>query len=110
MKGNIDFVCNFLHERIPSVRCTPPEGTYLMWLDFREWGMTHEEVYRFLIDKAGWGVNEGSMFGEEGRGWMRMNVATQRSVIERAMEQLYAAWKTLRRKGKPGSGLSAQFL
>ena len=100
LKGNIDFVCNFLHERIPSVRCTPPEGTYLMWLDFREWGMTHEEVYRFLIDKAGWGVNEGSMFGEEGRGWMRMNVATQRSVIERAMEQLYAAWKTLRAEGK----------
>ena len=62
--------------------------------------MTHEEVYRFLIDKAGWGVNEGSMFGEEGRGWMRMNVATQRSVIERAMEQLYAAWKTLRAEGK----------
>ena len=40
------------------------------------------------------------LFGEEGRGWMRMNVATQRSVIERAMEQLYAAWKTLRAEGK----------
>ena len=98
LKGNVDYVCNFLQERIPSIHCVPPQGTYLMWLDFREWGMTHEEIYQFLIDKAGWGVNEGSMFGEEGRGWMRVNIATQRSVLEQAMEQLYQAWLQLPKK------------
>ena len=98
LKGNVDYVCNFLQERIPSIHCVPPQGTYLMWLDFREWDMTHEEIYQFLIDKAGWGVNEGSMFGEEGRGWMRVNIATQRSVLEQAMEQLYQAWLQLPKK------------
>lgn len=76
---------------MPSVKCVPPEGTYLMWLDFRAWPMTHEEIYRFMVERAGIGVNEGAMFGEEGRGWMRMNIATQRSVVERAMNQLYEA-------------------
>lgn len=98
LKGNVDYVCNFLQERIPSIHCVPPQGTYLMWLDFREWGMTHEEIYQFLIDKAGWGVNEGSMFGEEGRGWMRVNIATQRSVLKQAMKQLYQAWLQLPKK------------
>lgn len=98
LKGNVDYVCNFLQERIPSIHCVPPQGTYLMWLDFREWGMTHEEIYQFLIDKAGWSVNEGSMFGEEGRGWMRVNIATQRSVLKQAMEQLYQAWLQLPKK------------
>lgn len=98
LKGNVDYVCNFLQERIPSIHCVPPQGTYLMWLDFREWGMTHEEIYQFLIEKAGWGVNEGSMFGEEGRGWMRVNIATQRSVLKQAMEQLYQAWLQLPKK------------
>lgn len=98
LKGNVDYVCNFLQERIPLIHCVPPQGTYLMWLDFREWGMTHEEIYQFLIDKAGWGVNEGSMFGEEGRGWMRVNIATQRSVLKQAMEQLYQAWLQLPKK------------
>ena len=60
--------------------------------------MTHEEIYQFLIDKAGCVVNEGSMFGEEGRGWMRVNIATQRSVLKQAMEQLYQAWLQLPKK------------
>ena len=91
LEGNIRYVTDFLHRKMPSVKCVPPEGTYLMWLDFRAWPMTHEEIYRFMVERAGIGVNEGSMFGEEGRGWMRMNIATQRSVVERAMNQLYEA-------------------
>ena len=46
-----------------------------------------------MVDHAGIGVNEGSMFGKEGRGWMRLNIATQRSVVRRAMDQLYKAAK-----------------
>ena len=91
LEGNIRYVTDFLHRKMPSVKCVPPEGTYLMWLDFRAWPMTHEEIYRFMVERAGIGVNEGAMFGEEGRGWMRMNIATQRSVVERAMNQLYEA-------------------
>ena len=91
LAGNVDYVMRFLRDRLPSVRCASPEGTYLMWLDFNRWPMSHEEIYRFLIEEAGIGVNEGSMFGEQGRGWMRFNIASPRSVVERAMEQLRKA-------------------
>ena len=91
LDGNVNYVLDFLRDRMPSVRAVRPEGTYLMWLDFREWPMTHEQTYRLLIDRAGLGVNEGSMFGEQGRGWMRFNIASPRRVIERAMDRLYRA-------------------
>lgn len=89
--GNMSYVIDFLRERIPGVDVVRAEGTYLMWLDFRRWGISHEELCRFMIHEAGLGLNEGSMFGEEGRGFMRMNVATQRAVVEQAMRQLAAA-------------------
>lgn len=91
LKGNIDYVLTFLQEKMPSVRAVRPEGTYLMWIDFSAWPMSHEELTRFMIEKAGLGLNEGSMFGEEGRGWMRMNIATRREVVRQAMNQLYEA-------------------
>ncbi len=53
--------------------------------------MSHEEIYRFLVEEAGIGPNEGAMFGEQGRGWMRLNIASPRQVVERAMRQLLAA-------------------
>ena len=89
--GNMDYVIRFLGEKIPSVKCVKPEGTYMMWLDFRAWNKPHKEIVRFLIDRAGLGFNEGSMFGAGGEGFMRMNVATQRATVERAMNQLYEA-------------------
>ncbi len=85
---NIDFVRDFLAKELPSVRALRPEGTYLMWLDFSAWGISHEEIYRLLVEEAGIGVNEGSMFGTEGRGWMRLNIATRLDVVRQAMEQL----------------------
>lgn len=91
LKGNIDYVLTFLQEKMPSVRAVRPEGTYLMWIDFSAWPMSHEELTRFMIEKADLGLNEGSMFGEEGRGWMRMNIATRRDVVRQAMTQLYEA-------------------
>ncbi len=91
LQGNIDYVLRFLQEKMPSVRAVRPEGTYLMWLNFSAWPFSHEELTRFMIDQAALGLNEGSMFGEEGRGWMRMNIATRREVVRQAMTQLYEA-------------------
>lgn len=95
VSGNIDYVIGFLGEHIPSIKTLRPEGTYLMWLDFRQWPMTHKEVFRFLVEQAGLGLNEGEMFGEGGTGFMRMNMATRRSVIEQAMRQLLDAYRKL---------------
>ncbi len=91
LQGNIDFVYDFLRSKIPSVGCYKPEATFLMWLDFRSWGMTQEELNRFLVEEAGLGLGDGSIYGEEGVGFQRLNVGTPRSVLERALNQLLEA-------------------
>lgn len=90
---NADYVVEFLAQNMPCVKCHKPQGTYLMWLDFRAWEMEHEAIYNFLVQKAALGLNQGMMFGEEGFGFMRMNIASPLSVIKQAMDQLLAATK-----------------
>ena len=91
LQGNIDFVLDFLARNIPSVKCVRPEATYLMWLDFSEWGLPQSELNRFLIEEARIGLSDGTIFGEEGAGFQRMNIGSPRKVIARAMEQLLKA-------------------
>ncbi|MDR2935869.1 MAG: PatB family C-S lyase [Rikenellaceae bacterium] len=91
---NMDYVVDFLHRNIPSIGCYRPESTYLLWLDFRAWRMSQEELRRFMIDKAYLGLNDGEHFGVEGIGFMRLNVASPRSVVMEAMARLLHACKT----------------
>lgn len=95
IQGNIDYVDSFLKENTPKIKAMLPMASYLVWLDCRELGMNHDELNSFFADKAGLALNDGEMFGREGAGFMRMNVGTQRSVLERAMRQLAEAYKSL---------------
>jgi len=77
----------------------PPEATYLLWLDCRGMGLSDPErdpedraLQRFFIDEAGLGLSQGILFGEPGRGFMRINLATPTRVIDRAMRQLQDAF------------------
>lgn len=91
LQGNIDFVYDFMTSRIPSVGCYKPESTFLMWLDFRKWGMSQQELNQFLVEEAGLGLGDGSVYGVEGTGFQRLNIGTPRSVLQRAMNQLLEA-------------------
>lgn len=91
LEGNIDYVLEFIAQNIPSIRCHKPEATYLLWLDFSAWGMSQDELNKFLVNEAGLGMSSGTIFGEGGEGFQRMNVGAPRSVIERAMNQLLNA-------------------
>lgn len=91
LQGNIDFIYDFMTSRIPSVGCYKPESTFLMWLDFRKWGMSQQELNRFLVEEAGLGLGDGSVYGVEGTGFQRLNIGTPRSVLQRAMNQLLEA-------------------
>lgn len=71
------------------------EATYLMWLDMRALNMDQDALTRFMIERARLGLNEGTFFGEEGAGFMRLNLATPRKNIVEAMNRLKAALKTL---------------
>lgn len=93
LDGTRQFVEKFLAERLPMIHVSRLMGTYLMWLDMRELGFEPDELYRFLIDKAGLGFSEGKGFGPEGAGFMRLNIATPRRNVEKAMEQLEKALK-----------------
>lgn len=91
LQGNIDYVYDFLTARIPSIGVRKPESTFLMWLDFRPWGLSHSELIRFLVHEAGLGMGDGAIYGREGVGFQRLNVGTPRAVLEQAMNQLLAA-------------------
>ena len=95
IKGNVIMVREFLSTNLPKIKLIEPEGTYLLWLDFRELGLTDEELKRILVEKAGIGFNAGSMFGVEGVGFQRMNVACPSSTVLTALEKMKQAFSNL---------------
>jgi cystathionine beta-lyase len=92
IQGNIDYVDEFLKANAPKLKVIRPQASYLIWLDCREMGLTQEELNQFFVEEARLALNDGAMFGEEGVGFMRLNVASPRSVIEQAMKQLAEAY------------------
>ena len=91
ISGNFDFIREYCREHIPQIKPNLPDATYLVWLDCRELGMSNEELKNFMIHKAGLGLNEGWSFGRSLSGYMRLNAACPRRVIEKALKQLEAA-------------------
>ena len=68
-----------------------PEGTYLLWLDFRNLNLTETERERLIVEKAGLWLDSGAMFGQVGDGFERINIACPRKTLERALDQLEKA-------------------
>lgn len=95
LEGNVLLVLDFLETHMPEIKARKPEATYLLWMDFSEWQMKPADLKQFIIQKARLGINDGPTFGSQGRGFQRMNLASPRSVIEQALEQLYEARKGL---------------
>lgn len=92
---SIDLVESVLQERLPRVRFVRPQGTYLLWLDFRALGFDDETLNKKLINEAGLGLNIGNGFGKEGAGFQRMNIACPRSTVQLALERLVCTFKDL---------------
>ncbi len=95
IQGNIDYVDAFLKEHAPKIKVVRPQASYLIWLDCREMEMSQEALNNFFVDKAHLALNDGAMFGLVGTGFMRLNVASPRCVIEKAMSQLAEAYENL---------------
>lgn len=91
LSGNFDFVVDYCQRHIPRIRTYAPDATYLMWLDCRALGLSNEALHDFMIQKAGLGLNDGCAFGRSLSGFMRLNAACPRSVLEQALKQLEAA-------------------
>lgn len=93
--GNLSLVRDRL-EQLPEVSLIEPEGTFLLWLDFRKLGLTQQDLTDFLRNKAGWAVTRGAAFGDEGAGFARLNIACRHASLELAMTQLEMAIRSLR--------------
>lgn len=92
IKSNAEYVDNFLKEKLPKVRMTELEGTYLVWLDFREYGLSDLELNKSIIHKAGLWLDRGSLFGKSGEGYQRINIACPRSILNEALEKLVSVF------------------
>lgn len=95
IEKNVEFVMDFCKRDIPGITARRPDASFLVWLDCRGLHLTQKELVRLFVDKAGLALNDGEMFGKEGRGFMRMNVATSRSTLEKALERLRSAIHSL---------------
>jgi len=91
LRGNYRFLQDSLAARLSRVKASPLEGTYLVWLDFRDYGFSNQALKECMIQRAGLALNDGPMFGPGGEGFQRMNIGCPRSVLGRALEQLAAA-------------------
>lgn len=91
VEGNIRFVEDYCKKHIPGVRALRPEASFLVWLDCRELGLPHDDLVDLFVNKARVALNDGAMFGKEGEGLMRLNVATPRSVLEEVMKRIKEA-------------------
>jgi cystathionine beta-lyase len=91
IRKNITFVESFLKEHIPQIKVIRPEATFLLWLDCRELHLTQKELVYLFVHKAGLALNNGTIFGKEGEGFMRLNVGTTLSTLEKALDKLRKA-------------------
>ena len=95
VEGNVDFVTDFCREHIPQIRPMRPQASFLVWLDCRALGLPRARLRRLFVDEAHLALNEGEMFGPGGEGFMRLNVGTQRSVLQQAMDSLARAVRAM---------------
>ena len=95
ISANFDFVVDYCEKHIPRIKTYAPDATYLMWLDCRGLGLDNQALHDFMIQKAKLGLNDGCSFGRSLTGFMRLNAACPRSILEQAMRQLEAAVNAL---------------
>lgn len=93
LEGNVRFLDQFLKEKMPKIKLVQPEALYLMWLDCRELGLTAEELDHFFIWESRVAINKGTMFGEEGGGFERINIGCPRATLENGLERLYEQYQ-----------------
>lgn len=93
LERNIELVRQWTETDMPLIRLFDPEGLYLLWLDCRALGMSPAELEEFMTKEARVFFNQGAIFGPEGEGFVRMNIACPPQTVSRALDQITAAWK-----------------
>lgn len=98
LSGTLDYMEEYFAKHIPQIRMIRPEGTYLVWLDCRALGMGAQSLHKFFRDKAKVYFEQGTVFGVEGEGFMRMNITTPRKRVKEALRRMRVAVNSLGEK------------
>ena len=88
VQGNIDEVVSYIKENIPQLKVIIPQASYLVFIDFSALQLNQKDIVALCTDRAHLALNDGSIYGEEGNGYMRINLACPRSVVRQALAQL----------------------
>lgn len=95
LSGTLDYMEGYFAKHVPQIKMIRPEGTYLVWLDCRTLGMDAKSLHKFFCDKARVYLEQGSVFGTEGEGFLRMNIATPRKRVKEALKRMKEAINSL---------------
>ena len=95
IKDNLIFFRDYLKENIGELSLIEPEGTYLVWVDFRKLGLSEKQREDLIVNKAKLWIDSGAMFGVDGEGFERFNIACPRSYLKQALDSLAKAIKGL---------------
>ncbi len=88
VQGNVDFLDSYLKKNIPQIKAMLPEASFLVWLDCSSLMLKQPDLVKLFVEEAGLALNDGTMFGPGGEGFMRLNVGTPRIVLEKALNNL----------------------
>lgn len=88
LQSNLEFVREYLTKELPEIKLIEPEGTYLIWLDFRSLGLSEEEREDLIINKAKLWLDSGAIFGAVGEGFERINIATNKATLKEALDRI----------------------
>ncbi|KGX83217.1 MalY/PatB family protein [Pontibacillus marinus] len=91
IKSNKDRLMERLHSETETIKVIEPEGTYLVWLDCREMGLSHSDLKQWFVEGAKVGLNDGASFGEDGEGFMRINIACPPETLEEGINRIVNA-------------------
>lgn len=96
--GTMQFTMDFLAKHMPKVKTSIPEGTYIMWLDFSDYGISADEIHDRIYNKANVVLEDGKMFGEEGEMYQRICIPSPRPLIKEALERIAKEFEDLKLK------------
>ena len=91
ISSNMDYVIGTLPKAVPGISIQKPDSTYLLWVDYRDTGLSEEEMMDRLLNKGRLALEPGTKYGEAGRGFLRMNVATPRAIVEEGVDRFIKA-------------------
>ncbi|GEN83329.1 cystathionine beta-lyase PatB [Sporosarcina luteola] len=91
ISSNMDYVIDTLPKAVSGISIQKPDSTYLLWVDYRDTGLSEEEMMDRLLNKGRLALEPGTKYGEAGRGFLRMNVATPRAIVEEGVDRFIKA-------------------